>query len=105
MHQEVARGKLTPPPPSLQVTPIESNNYYHYFDNRVLPSHVDEALATKEGESAAGGKLPTRLDTRLPTSSGRQHRPAPTPFCFPPSPPKRPFVTPLLITGPALHTT
>ena len=28
---------------------IESQNYYHFHDNRVLPSHVDEALANKEG--------------------------------------------------------
>jgi len=27
----------------------ESDNYYHFFDNRVLPSHVDQALANKEG--------------------------------------------------------
>jgi nitrate reductase (NAD(P)H) len=28
----------------------ESQNHYHFFDNRVLPSHVDQELATKEGE-------------------------------------------------------
>lgn len=27
----------------------ESNNHYHYMDNRVLPSHVDAETATKEG--------------------------------------------------------
>eukprot|EP00798_Chlamydomonas_sp_ICE-L_P021626 gene21626-28630_t len=33
----------------LTVTEKESDNYYHYFDNRVLPVHVDEALAMSEG--------------------------------------------------------
>lgn len=32
------------------MTAVESQNYYHFHDNRVLPSHVDEALANKEGE-------------------------------------------------------
>jgi nitrate reductase (NAD(P)H) len=31
------------------VTTQESNNYYHYNDNRVLPSHVDAELANAEG--------------------------------------------------------
>ncbi|XP_054797769.1 inducible nitrate reductase [NADH] 2-like [Prosopis cineraria] len=30
------------------VTPQESDNYYHYKDNRVLPSHVDAELANAE---------------------------------------------------------
>jgi hypothetical protein len=34
----------------ITVTELESQNYYHFHDNRVLPSHVDEALANKEGE-------------------------------------------------------
>ena len=33
------------------VTEEESDNFYHYRDNRVLPSHVDAELADKE----AGG--------------------------------------------------
>lgn len=31
------------------VTTAESDNYYHYKDNRVLPSHVDAELANAEG--------------------------------------------------------
>jgi nitrate reductase (NAD(P)H) len=31
------------------VTSVESDNYYHYMDNRVLPSHVDAELANAEG--------------------------------------------------------
>jgi len=31
------------------VTPAESDNYYHYRDNRFLPSHVDAKLADAEG--------------------------------------------------------
>ena len=31
------------------VTPAESDNYYHFKDNRVLPSHVDAELANAEG--------------------------------------------------------
>jgi len=34
----------------ITITAQESQNYYHFHDNRVLPSHVDEALATAEGE-------------------------------------------------------
>ena len=34
----------------ITVTDHESTSYYHYFDNRVLPSHVDEKLAMEEGE-------------------------------------------------------
>lgn len=33
------------------VTTQESDNYYHYKDNRVLPSHVDAELANAEGNS------------------------------------------------------
>ncbi|KAK8692250.1 hypothetical protein V6N13_075721 [Hibiscus sabdariffa] len=32
------------------VTTQETQNYYHYRDNRVLPSHVDEELANAEGK-------------------------------------------------------
>ena len=34
----------------IEVTDRESQNHYHFHDNRVLPSHVDEALAKAEGE-------------------------------------------------------
>jgi nitrate reductase (NAD(P)H) len=34
----------------ISVTEQESQNHYHFFDNRVLPSHVDQELANKEGE-------------------------------------------------------
>ncbi|XP_008794525.2 nitrate reductase [NADH]-like [Phoenix dactylifera] len=30
------------------VTPQESDNYYHYRDNRVLPSHIDAEIANSE---------------------------------------------------------
>lgn len=33
----------------ITVTKNESNNFYHYHDNRVLPPHVDETLAKEEG--------------------------------------------------------
>lgn len=33
----------------ITVTEGESDNFYHFHDNRVLPSHVTEALAKKEG--------------------------------------------------------
>ncbi|KIZ05991.1 hypothetical protein MNEG_1964 [Monoraphidium neglectum] len=33
----------------ITVTEQESDNHYHYMDNRVLPPHVDAELATKEG--------------------------------------------------------
>nr|AGC97428.1 nitrate reductase [Dunaliella salina] len=34
---------------TITVQEQESSNHYHYMDNRVLPSHVDQELATKEG--------------------------------------------------------
>jgi nitrate reductase (NAD(P)H) len=33
----------------ITVAETESQNYYHFHDNRVLPSHVDEKLANEEG--------------------------------------------------------
>ena len=33
----------------ITVTESESDNFYHYHDNRVLPSHVTEQLAKSEG--------------------------------------------------------
>ncbi|CAD7697183.1 unnamed protein product [Ostreobium quekettii] len=33
----------------ITVTKEESNNFYHYHDNRVLPPHVDAELAKEEG--------------------------------------------------------
>ena len=35
---------------SIEVTDEESNNYFHFNDNRVLPSHVDAEKATEEGK-------------------------------------------------------
>ncbi|KAE8653878.1 Nitrate reductase [Hibiscus syriacus] len=43
------------------VTTQESENYYHYKDNRVLPSHVDAELANEEG----GGKKVTRVEVTM----------------------------------------
>ena len=33
----------------ITVTESESDNFYHFHDNRVLPSHVTEQLAKSEG--------------------------------------------------------
>ncbi|WIA41019.1 hypothetical protein OEZ86_004657 [Tetradesmus obliquus] len=33
----------------ITVTAAESDNFYHFHDNRVMPPHVDEELAKKEG--------------------------------------------------------
>jgi len=33
----------------MKISSEPSENHYHYFDNRVLPPHVDAELATKEG--------------------------------------------------------
>lgn len=41
----------------ITVTAVESDNFYHYHDNRVMPSHVDEALAKEEGESLQPSKF------------------------------------------------
>ncbi len=39
----------------ISVTEGESDNFYHFHDNRVLPSHVTSVLAKEEG---AGPSLP-----------------------------------------------
>nr|GMD74149.1 Nitrate reductase [NADH] [Ipomoea batatas] len=44
------------------VTTKESENYYHFKDNRVLPSHVDAELANSEG---GGGKKVTRVEVTM----------------------------------------
>lgn len=33
----------------ITVSETESNNYYHFHDNRILPSHVDEETANRDG--------------------------------------------------------
>lgn len=33
----------------ITVTVNESDNFYHYYDNRVMPAHVDDEVANKEG--------------------------------------------------------
>jgi nitrate reductase (NAD(P)H) len=43
----------------ISVTKEESTNYYHFFDNRVLPSHVDEKLALEEGEQRSSSAAAT----------------------------------------------
>lgn len=61
------------------VTAEESQNYYHFHDNRVLPSHVDEALANAEGEREHPGPLCRR------SAADRALRPArPLPATAPP---------------------
>eukprot|EP00188_Purpureofilum_apyrenoidigerum_P000899 Plantae.Rhodophyta-Purpureofilum_apyrenoidigerum.ctg14581.p1 GENE.Plantae.Rhodophyta-Purpureofilum_apyrenoidigerum.ctg14581~~Plantae.Rhodophyta-Purpureofilum_apyrenoidigerum.ctg14581.p1 ORF type:complete len:873 (-),score=188.10 Plantae.Rhodophyta-Purpureofilum_apyrenoidigerum.ctg14581:251-2869(-) len=34
---------------NIEVTEKPSENYYHFFDNRIMPPHVDAELAKKEG--------------------------------------------------------
>lgn len=55
-------GRMVKYVEEITVTPKESDNFYHYFDNRVLPSHVDAELAKKEGAGCCprGWVLPTR---------------------------------------------
>ena len=36
----------------ITVTGVESDNFYHYHDNRVLPSQVDQERAKLEGQQA-----------------------------------------------------
>ncbi len=33
----------------IMVTEKESDNYYHYFDNRILPPQVDKEIADRDG--------------------------------------------------------
>ena len=46
----------------IEVTDGESNNYFHYNDNRVLPSQIDAEKATAEGEAPSAAP-PTPPET------------------------------------------
>ncbi len=61
----------------VSVTAGESDNFYHFHDNRVLPSHVTSALAKEEGAPPAGRRLPMRLLQSIP--DGLQHSPCQRP--------------------------
>ena len=45
----------------IEVTAQESQNHYHFHDNRVLPSHIEEAQAKEEGDDSPVGILHTLL--------------------------------------------
>ena len=62
----------------------ESSNYYHYHDNRVLPSHVDEKLANDEGAWGAGARDGS---ARAAAASEGSRRTSPAPFPVDPHPP------------------
>lgn len=50
----------------VEVAASESDNHYHYMDNRVLPSHVDEALAKEEGTPCSVMSLCLALPSKKP---------------------------------------
>lgn len=45
----------------ITVSAEPSNNFYHFHDNRVLPSHVTEKMAKEEGAAALLLALPLQL--------------------------------------------
>ena len=45
----------------IEVTAQESQNHYHFHDNRVLPSHIEEAQAKEEGDDSPVGIFHTLL--------------------------------------------
>ena len=52
-----------------QVSDQPSENHYHYFDNRVLPPHVDVDLAYAEGLADSSCEAVVNLDVfALPAS-------------------------------------
>ena len=52
----------------IEVADSESDNHYHFMDNRVLPSHVDEALAKEEGKPSSQHLLFLVLQVILQTN-------------------------------------
>ena len=48
-HPHQQRAQATQPPPYPQVTTEESDNFFHFNDNRVLPEHVTAEIANAEG--------------------------------------------------------
>lgn len=57
----------------ITVAEKESDNFYHFHDNRVMPPHVDEELAKKEGESDTGWQLSAAVSRATLVSGGVQH--------------------------------
>lgn len=50
----------------IEVAEAESQNHYHFMDNRVLPSHVDESLAKEEGiQAPLRGEALTSIEISL----------------------------------------
>jgi len=56
-----AGGRMVKWLEEITVTEGESDNFYHFHDNRVLPSHVNEVLAKAEG---ARPRAPRALPAR-----------------------------------------
>uniref|UniRef100_J3MTP8 nitrate reductase (NADH) n=1 Tax=Oryza brachyantha TaxID=4533 RepID=J3MTP8_ORYBR len=54
------------------VTTAESDNYYHYKDNRVLPSHVDAELANAEGNKSKSLEQITHKQARDRTRTDKK---------------------------------
>jgi nitrate reductase (NAD(P)H) len=54
-------GRMVKHLEEITVTEQESNNFYHFYDNRVMPSHVNEDLAKAEG-NLKSSECGTRYD-------------------------------------------
>lgn len=53
MSMSAAGGRMVKWLSEISVAPEESQNFYHFHDNRVLPPGVDQEKAKAEGETLA----------------------------------------------------
>ena len=58
----------------ITVTAGESNNHYHFFDNRVLPPHVDKDIAKAEGDLFINVIPVCECDFRMVVQAGLHHQ-------------------------------
>lgn len=59
-----AGGRMVKWLQEISVAPEESQNFYHFHDNRVLPPGVDQEKAKAEGEPLLSRPLQQRVQDR-----------------------------------------
>ena len=68
---------------TILVAPDESDNFYHFHDNRVLPPNVDQERAKNEGEAPAMAQAAHGLTAEKCQQPQRHHCHAKPSCCVP----------------------
>ena len=63
----------------ITVAPEESQNFYHFHDNRVLPSHVTAVIAKEEGYAPSRPRTPCACQSRREERCQDDRATCPTP--------------------------